>query len=392
MRPFKIVVTLFYLLIFSKIMTAQQPPCDATLCLDLEILNANAQVFPIGDFNFAGATQTTNYFNIFIQNNGNTPINLSLTMVIKYNGTQIATGTSNSFELPANGIKYILSSQQLSLGTASIPNSNGNPQFIELSHYDVDLNAVGGLEDQAIQTGTAPSGNYNFILKANTDLVDTPIIDDVNPSNNSINITNPTYILLVIPGNSVNDPIIVEISTLYPFFQWQTDVSPGNASYDISVYQKYPEDNSTQDVLNHPAMLQVEKYPNNFLQYPTDTSPSEGFVTVRPLEAGNTYYWFVRSNILGPTGINTIDSDIFRFKISDLAQSGSNAQQILAILQQILGPNFQQVLTNLDERGFNPTGEINYNGRNGDINTLITLLNQVVSGQVSIQSVESTNK
>ena len=382
MQPLKIAKTLFFILIFSTLIRAQ-------LFLDLRILNANMQVFPIGDFNFTGATQATNYFNILIQNNGNTPINLSLTMVIKYNGTQIATGTSNLFELPANSPQYTLTSQQLSLGTASIPNSNGNPQFIELSDYDVDLNAVGGLEDQAIQTGTAPSGNYDFILTANSDLGGT--IDDVNPSNNSINITNPTYILLVIPGNSVSDPIIIEISTLFPYFQWQTDVPPGNASYDILVYQKYPEDNSTQDVLNHPPMLQVENYPNNFLQYPTDTSPSEGFVTVRPLEAGKIYYWFVRSNIQGPNGINTIDSDVFRFKISDLAQSGSNTQQILAILQQILGPNFQQVLTNLGEQGFNPTGEIDYDGQNGDINTLISLLNQVVSGQVSIQSVESTN-
>lgn len=382
MQPLKIAKTLFFILIFSTLTRAQ-------LFLDLRILNANMQVFPIGDFNFTGATQATNYFNILIQNNGNTPINLSLTMVIKYNGTQIATGTSNLFELPANSPQYTLTSQQLSLGTASIPNSNGTPQFIELSDYDVDLNAVGGLEDQATQTGTAPSGNYDFILTANDNSGN--IIDDVDPSNNSINITNPTYILLIIPGNSVNDPIIVEISTLYPFFQWQTDVPPGSAKYDIFVYQKYPEDISTQDVLNHPPMLQVENYPNNFLQYPTDTSPTGGFVTVRPLEAGNVYYWYVRSRIQGPTGDIVIDSDISRFKISDLTQTNYDAQQIIALLQQILGPNFQQVLTNLDEQGFSPNGEINYNGQSGNMNTLADLLNQIVTGQVSVQSANVSN-
>lgn len=375
MQPLKIAKTLFFILIFSTLIRAQ-------LFLDLQILNANAQVFPIGDFNFAGATQATNYFNIFIQNNGNASITLSLKMDIFYNGTLIATGTSNLFELPANSPQYILSSQQLSLGTAMIEG-----QQIQLGNYDVDFAAVGGLEDQALQTGMAPAGNYDFVLIAIDDSGNI-IAPDGDPSNNIIIITNPTYILLVIPGNSVNDPIIIEISTLFPFFQWQTDVPPGNAKYDIFVYQKYPEDNSTQDVLNHPPMLQVEDYPNNFLQYPTDTSPSQGFVTVRPLEAGNIYYWFVRSNIQGPTGIIPIDSDISRFKISDLTQTNYNAQQIIAILQQLLGPNYEQVLTNLVEQGFDPNGQINYNGQSGDMNTLLNLVNQVVNGQVSIQSVE----
>lgn len=374
MQPLKIAKTLFFILIFSTLIQAQ-------LYLDLQIINANAQVFPIGDLNFAGTTQATNYFNIFIRNNGNTSLNLRLTMEIFYNGNLIATGTSNFFDLSPNSQQYVFTSQQLSLGTAMVEG-----QQIELGNYDVDFNAVQNLENQAIQTGTAPSGNYDFILTA-TDPSGGTIAPDVNPTNNSITITNPTYIELTIPGFSINDPMIAEITTLYPFCQWQTDVQPGMGSYDIFFYQKFPEDVSTQDVLNHPPVLQVEGYPNNFLQYPTDTSPGPGFIIVRPLEAGNTYYWFVRSNIQSGTGTITIESDIFRFKISDMAES-SNSQQIISILQQLLGPNYEQALTNLIEQGFNPNGEINYNGQTGNINTLMDLVNQIVNGQVSIQSVE----
>jgi hypothetical protein len=54
----------------------------------------------------------------------------------------------------------------------------------------------------------------------------------------------------------------------------------------------------------------------------------------------------------------------------------------------MLGQNFVQVLTNLIEQGFDPNGEINYNGQSGDMNTLMDLANQIVTGQATIQSVE----
>jgi hypothetical protein len=321
-------------------------------------------------------------------------------LVIEYNDQQIATGTSNNFELPADGIKYILTSQQLSLGVASIPNSNGIPQTIELSNYDVDFTLAGNLEDQALQTGTAPSGNYEFILTG-TDPSGNTIAPDMVPGNNSITITNPTYIELNTPGYSVNDPIIMEIYSRYPFYQWQTDVPPTNVSnYSVFVYQKYPEDETTQDVLNHPPMLHMEGYQSNFFQYPTSTNTNSildpyptdlielQILALRPLEPGNTYYWFVRSNIPSGTGTVIIESDVFRFKIADVAGTNSSAQQLVAILQQMLGQNFGQVLSSLIEQGFDPNGEINYNGQSGDMNTLMDLANQIVSGQATIQSVE----
>lgn len=371
------ILTILLLIMFCSFSYAQ------ITIFDLEILNANAQYFPLGDLDFTNTGLVTNYFIIRMQNGtAGVPINLRLKMDILYNGNLIATGISNSFILPADGVTYSLTSQQLAQGNAMV---SGQP--IQLGDYDVDLDVVENLQNQAIQTGAAPSGTYEFILTG-IDANNQPIITDLLGGNNILIITNPTYIILVIPGNSVNDPVIIEIATLYPYLQWQTDVQPGIASYDIFVYQKYPGDVSTQDVLNHPPMLQVESYPNNFLQYPTDTSPTGQFITVRPLEAGNTYYWFVRSNIQGPTGTITIESDVFRFRIADLTQGGTNAQQILAILQQILGPNFAQVLTTLTEQGFDPNGDISLDGQSGDIGTLLDVANQVAAGQLNIQDVQ----
>jgi len=360
---------------------------------DLEILNANAQYFPLGDLDFTNTGMVNNYFIIRMRNGtGGAPINMRLKMEILYNGNLIATGISNGFVLPADGVTYSLTSQQLALGTAMV---NGQP--IELGDYDVDFDAVENLQNQAIETGAAPSGTYDFILTGidpnNQTII---IVTDTFGGNNSITITNPTYIELLFPGNSVSDPVIMEINTTTPYGQWQTDVQPGinpmtgepYANYDIFFYQKYLGDISVQDVLNHPPVLQVEEYPYNFLQYPPSTTAGPQFIIVRPLEAGNTYYWFVRSNIPGPTGTLTIESDVFRFRIADLAQAGSNAQQIIAVLQQLLGSNYAQVLTTLTEQGFDPNGDISLDGQSGDMNTLINIANQVVSGQLNIEDVQ----
>lgn len=367
MKTFKIMTIL--LLVLCTFAPAQ----DVTL--DLQLFNPTMQVLSLGDLDFTNTGLVSNLFNILISNTGAIPQTLSLTLKVRYNGVEIASGTTAEFVVPGN-FSTTISSQQLSAGTAQI-----SGQFISLGDYDVNLNAVPGFENQAIQSGLAPAGTYEFVLIGEPGSI-------TDQTDNIIIISNPTYIELLFPGNSVSDPVIMEINTTTPYAQWQTDVQPGLASYNIFFYQKNEGDVSVQDVLNNPPVLQVEEYPNNFLQYPPASIAGPGFVIVRPLEAGKTYYWYVRSIIQGATGQVIIESDVFRFKIADLAQVGNNAQQIIAILQQMLGPNFQQTLTNLTEQGFDPNGDITLDGQSGDLTTLINLANQVVSGQISIENVE----
>lgn len=382
MKTLKIIAVLLLLVLLCSISPAQ-------VTLDLQLVNPTMQVLSLGDLDFTNTGLVSNIFRIVISN-GQPPATLSLRLTIKYNGVEIASGTSNSFDLPAN-FSTTISSQELSAGTAQI-----NGQSISLGDYDVNLNAVPGFENQAIQTGFAPAGTYVFELTG----LPGPI-NDPNQGNNIITITNPTYITLIIPGNSISDPVIQEISTPYPYFQWQTDVPPTSASnYSVFVYQKYAEDETATDVISHPPMLHIEGYQNSFFQYPTSTSgnsildpyPTDQIelqiLALRPLEPDNTYYWFVRSNIQGATGTTTIESDVFRFRVAGLAQAGANAQQILAILRQILGPNFEQVLNNLIEQGFDPNGDISLDGQSGDMVTLLEIANQVASGQLNIEDVK----
>lgn len=372
---------ILFLIIVCSFSFAQQD-----LFLDLEILHQNAQVFQLGDLDFTKTGLAENYFNIRLRNDGNEPIGIRLKLEIFYNGSLIATGISNDFSVPGGGITFLITSQQLAAGTAIIP---GNPNPIGLKEYDVDLNAVENLEKQVLQTGFAPSGTYDFILTAvdptNTNITIAP---DQNEGNHSLFISNPTYIELLFPGTSVSENTIREIPTIFPYFQYQTDVPPVNATYNVFVYQKYPEDETTQDVLNHPPILHVEGYTNNFLQYPTDTSINPVFKVVRPLETGRIYYWFVQSIIRSGTGTLTLESDVFRFKIAETGKQAGSAEQILAVLQQILGTRYEQVLRDLREQGFDPNGNLTMDGRNVDLNTLLEIANQISRGEVQIQNVE----
>lgn len=373
-------------IILSLIVTSALSLAQQSLYLDLEILNQNAQVFKLGDLDFTKTGLTENYFNIRLRNDGTEPIHMRLKLEILYNGNLIAWALSDDFSLPADGVTYLITNQQLTGGTAVI----GAQPPIGLSDSDVDLDAVEDLENQVLRTGFAPAGTYDFVLKAvDPNDPNSVIGDDQVPQNHSLFISNPTYIELLFPGASVSQSGIQEIATIFPYFQWQTDVPPMSATYDIFVHQKYAEDETTQDVLNHPPMLRVRGYTNNFLQYPTDTSPIDpAFEVVRPLETGRIYYWLVRSTVLSGTGPLTLESDVFRFKIADAGAMTGDAQQILAVLQQILGTKYEQVLQNLLEQGFDPNGNLTLDGRSVDLQALLEIANQISRGEVTIQDVE----
>ncbi|RMF58060.1 MAG: hypothetical protein D6748_09770, partial [Calditrichaeota bacterium] len=99
-------------------------------------------------------------------------------------------------------------------------------------------------------------------------------------------------------------------------------------------------------------------------------------------------YWFVESVVATGTGEEILESDLFRFKIADLSRAATNSQQILAFLQQLLGPDYENVLAQLREQGYEPTGNLSFEGSQSDVSVLIDLLNKLVQGQITIKKVE----
>ncbi len=367
--------------------------------LDLRILNPDAQIFNIGDIDFTNTGAVPEYFEIQLSNNSPTNVyRIRLILQIILNGTPIAEGQTNPFNVPPMS-NTVLNSQTLSGGSATVFDENGLPQRVELNFDDanIDLNAVTDLEDQILATGRAPFGTYAFILSGlevdqnGNPLPGDPITD--NNDNHTVFVTNPTTVELIFPGRSISesgDP--QELSTLFPYFQWYSDVNPAVDRYNLSVWKRYPEDNTAQDVLNRPKFLYVRDLTQPFFQYPTEPNPVlfDGVIEgpARSLEPGYEYFWQVQSLVETSTGVTILESDIFRFRITSLENLANQSPQILSILEQLLGSNWESQLQQLRQQGFEPNGTIIYNGQKIEMNDLLSLLNKILQGEVKINKVE----
>ncbi len=361
--------------------------------VDLQLLQPDAQIFNVGDFDFLEAGTAQNYFVIELVNRG-ADCRIKLDMRVNFEGRTIVSGESNIFTLPHTNNStepdnpIVFFSTQLLTGTAVIPQNN---EFVDLKLSNIDYDQVEDLEATILRTGFLPAGIYEFLLKAiKTDTGEE--ISDSEP-NHTLEITNPTSLEPLFPGRSASEPDLVEVATTFPYFQWYSDANPNSARYNIFVYEKFSEDRTVQDVLNHPPVLQIEGYAQNFFQYPTDPNPMllSGHTVgpVRLLESGKTYYWLVESIIPTATSPINLQSDVFRFKVADVAQGGSLAPQILTFLRQVLGQNYEDVLERLLEEGFEPNGVIRMDGNTVQSSELLNLLNQILQGKMKLSKVES---
>lgn len=381
---------------------------QGSFLVELQLLTPNAQIFPIGDFDFARTGLVDPYYIVRIRNTSNEPLDLRLCLEVRYNGEVIAQTESDIVpQVPPTPDPYILTSQAINQNIASI---NGQP--VRFVNTTVDFNAVNDLEQQVLSTGRAPAGTYqvrmfygdeNIGLDCATAALSDPFLQD-----NVMTITNPTTIEPLFPGQSALASDVEEVGTLFPFFQWQSDIDPasfgfeqietfkqsgdGPPFYTLQIFEKYPEDETIDDVLSHPPILFLDKFKQNFFQFPVDSDPlltSGEFVgPVRPLINGNTYYWRVTSVVPTAIGNAELQSDVFRFKVADLAKADHRSSLILQILQQMLGPRYGIVNQELVEKGFAPTGDMNIEGSDVDIAELLQYLNAVIQGKATVKEIE----
>ncbi|RMI27424.1 MAG: hypothetical protein D6681_00675 [Calditrichaeota bacterium] len=362
------------------------------ITVELQMLNPGAQIFPLGDLDLTGTGQIPALFRVTITNNSQNTVTIKLCLEFRLNGTVIAQTESNAFDLPP-GIVLSYTNQELNAGTAVIPQTG---QTVEFNDYNVDFSAVADLESQVLNTGRAPAGLYELFLFYRLRQPDGSftncISGDPNEEDNRVIITNPTTVELVFPGSSVSESTIQEISTIFPYFQWQTDAAPTSDAYNVYIYEKLPEDRTTQDVLSHPPILELRRYPETFFQFPSQTNDplltQYAVGPIRLLEFGKVYYWKVESIIPSATGEVILESDVFRFKIADYLSSSYDAKLILGLLQQILGSGYEVVLQELVEKGYEPNGKITIEGSPADVSDLIQFLNEVLQGKARVKGIE----
>ncbi len=374
----------------------------AQVSLDLRLKNINALTLRPGDLNLTGLGSVPDVFELTLQNTSANPVQLRLRLEVmqqvQNQSRLIVNAMTNQFTLPADGMVYRATNQDLVRGWHV---AGQDVEFIdkEFTQEFDDIN------QQFVETGKLPFGNYVFQVTA---LVTTPSgevpVEDQDPSNNVIEVLNPSYVELIAPGASVSQSGILAIATLYPVFQWQTDPLPAELRqllrFNLRVYEKAPWQRTVEDVINDVPVLHLENWNNTTFQYPADNqpitvpdpiNPSRTMGTVGPirlLKPGRVYYWLVEMLIPTATGVpDKIQSDVYRFQILDPQEASTNIQRLVVILRQLLGPNYEEVLRRLESEGYKPTGTVLINGRPVSLDRLNELLVQIQTGQLKISEV-----
>lgn len=365
-------------------------PLKSQIVPDLSLTNPSAQLFTSATFNIQRLTDVANYYRLSIRD-GNRQATIRLHLEFLHNGERLWSRESTPFQLAGDDIPYFATGMQLEAGIAII-----NQQTVSLLPLQPDLLKMATLEEAIKSSGRLPAGRY--LMQVGYSEVpgmpgQEPIVADPT-ADNTFEITNPTSVELIFPGASVSTNEVIEVPTLFPFFQWQSDVLPARGNYRITVYEKLADEETVADVFSKPPVLDVSGYADSFLQYPSgsDFTLLQGNVNgpARLLNAGRTYYWQVHSDVSTPSGTISVESDVFRFKISDVASASdvNYEKQILSILQQLLGPEYARVVKDLREQGYDPGRQIQLDGASAGIEDLLLLLSRIENGKLRVISAE----
>ncbi|NOQ97775.1 MAG: hypothetical protein GQ561_06385, partial [Calditrichae bacterium] len=106
----------------------------------------------------------------------------------------------------------------------------------------------------------------------------------------------------------------------------------------------------------------------------------------RLLESGQTYLWYVEARVPTASGLPTlIPSDVYQFKVVDRETSAMNSSLIKAYLRQILGDRHDDYMRGLTQ--YDPTGTIIINGERVEVEALVDLIEDLLSGKIVIENV-----
>ena len=224
-------------------------------------------------------------------------------------------------------------------------------------------------KDLVLGDGFLPAYTYIFTLYA----VDPNVTDDINDEDiydsviATVNITNPSSVELITPGESFSNspPLIVGNS---PIFGW---FSPGS-EFRFEIYEILPGE-TAEDVVN--------KTPHHAQDGITDyIYPYSG--SYPALQPGQPYGWRVIRTVYTTLGEIYLTSELFCFIIELAPGTNTQTQNIITFIQNL--QNFGINIPGLNTGQFSPTGGIYLNGVLISPEDLLNLLNAILGGDVTI--------
>lgn len=218
--------------------------------------------------------------------------------------------------------------------------------------FSFDDNAKQRLQDVSLSTGKFPAGQYTIHLQ----LLDASLDPIGNPVDIRFDLRNISRVELRSPRDG-------EATNEFPLFEFYQD---GDHAV-LTVAEKSPDQSREDAISRKPPMVEVDLTgPNSFL-----------YAGGRPLEDGKTYVWKVVGKKRGTGGVeNEVSSTIGLFTVSASGGGGVN-DAILNQLEEILGPRYSSIFTQIRAGGFHLTGTYGLNGSTLTQSELLNLLNKL---------------
>jgi hypothetical protein len=239
----------------------------------------------------------------------------------------------------------------------------GKGKPIRDASFDFRQDARRRIEDIALSSGSVPAGRYHFRVKVEV----SGYPDGMDEF--TIIISNPSYVELIAPID--RDPFVNE----FPLFQWRGDAP----KWSIAVYQLPPGHRSLEDAITGVPHLPPTTVNGSSYLYPISGR------SVRPLEPGKTYVWFVQGLVAAAGGTNlTFKSELRSFTV---ASGELSLSELLEQLEQALGPKYRGLFDQIRSDGLTPTSSIRLNGSPISITDLLRFLNDIRSNPEAVTAV-----
>ncbi|MFO7768371.1 MAG: hypothetical protein R6W82_05390 [bacterium] len=243
-------------------------------------------------------------------------------------------------------------------------------QQYSLQDYDIDTESAEELGERILESGVLPSDTYHFTLvlyqggmEVARNTWDRPVI-------------NPSRVDLLAPGGEFGGVLPV-VANDTPQFFWATDAFSAGTSVRFRIRVVRVDDAATaEEAMQGYASWEEEIANSTSAIYPPG-------VSALPLEPGATYAWQVERLVETSGGTRELESEIFWFKMEDTSAGilGADIQEeVRDMMDQILGTQGM----GSEMEGFRPTGTVLIDGRPVEINALRELLQQIVTGQITV--------
>lgn len=285
-----------------------------------------------------------------------------------------------------------LDNRDLSSERTFINDNSGNQ--IELQGQLIDV-LDPGLSEAIMQTiltsGKLSDGQYTFSVMVYGGLTENDLSLVFDDSKTFV-IQSQVPITLESPGGALSDTTDNLLYTNFPIFQWSSgppctgcETYIRVAQFDSDVHSGLEDAIEDQRVLPSNQNEDWELIDNvNSFQYP--------FSGAYPLESGNVYCWQIRITLPTTSGTKDMFSPIYAFKIGqagNIETTSAITDPLLMMLQQAIPDKFNSYFgSGMALEGYVPSGQIEINGVTVDQSVINNLLQQIMSQNYQINSVQ----